>query len=428
MAQKVMNPLLSIREWLIEPDTLQSLCGIDVSEAFFFEQKDEKKAELLSVKDGIGTISVSGPMIRKAGFIAKLFMGATDHLEIQKAVVEAMQRDDIKSVILDIDSPGGTVAGTPELAAAVAKLNDKKPVYAFTDGTMASAAYWIASQATAIYATPSARVGSIGVVQSFLDQSQRLERAGLKLEVFTVGRYKAMGMPGTSLTDEQRQLIESNLGEIAQDFHTAVLSKGRNIPPEAMEGQTFTGRQAERMGLSQLIDDYSEVTKRLNSYRATVDTKAQAMSDSLEQQLAEAQAKITTLEGEAAAQSTTLTEESAKVTKLEGEVAELATKLGESEAKVTELTEAAAAVAADKAALETAKAEFETAKGEFDKKVQEAAAAIVAKTGTPEPAKVSPASSTEQVTMTRDEFNKLDVAAQNKFFRDGGKLVEDSAE
>ncbi len=87
-----------------------------------------------------------------------------------------VQRDDIKAVFLDIDSPGGTVAGTPELAAAVASLNERKPVYAFSSGLMCSAAYWIASQARAIYATPSAQVGSIGVVQAVIDNSAALDK------------------------------------------------------------------------------------------------------------------------------------------------------------------------------------------------------------------------------------------------------------
>jgi ClpP class serine protease len=100
------------------------------------------------------------------------------------------------------------VAGTPELAAAVASLNEDKPVYAFSSGLMASAAYWIASQARAIYATPSAQVGSIGVVQAVVDDSGALDRDGIKVEVFSVGKYKAMGAPGTSLTDDQRDLMQ----------------------------------------------------------------------------------------------------------------------------------------------------------------------------------------------------------------------------
>ena len=163
---------------------------------------------LLNVEDGIGTVSIEGPILRKPDIFARVLMGATDSAEIGAALREASQRDDIKAVFLDIDSPGGTVAGTPELAAAVASINERKPVYAFSSGLMCSAAYWIASQARAIYATPSARVGSIGVVQAVIDNTAALDARGIKVEVFAVGKYKAMGAPGTPLTDDHRELIQ----------------------------------------------------------------------------------------------------------------------------------------------------------------------------------------------------------------------------
>ena len=110
----------------------------------------------------------------------KLFhMGAGDLWDGDVEHAPELRNQD--AVILDIDSPGGTVAGTPELGAAVAALNGQKPVYAFSSGLMCSAAYWIASQAEAIYATPSARVGSIGVVQTVIDNSARLHAEGIKV-------------------------------------------------------------------------------------------------------------------------------------------------------------------------------------------------------------------------------------------------------
>ena len=111
---------------------------------------------------------------------------------------------------------------------------------------MCSAAYWVASQARAIYATPSARVGSIGVVQAVIDNTAALDEAGIKVEVFAVGKYKAMGAPGTPLTDDQRELIPSNLAEIAGSSMPRCWP-GPVDSAEAMEGQTFSGRQAQRL-------------------------------------------------------------------------------------------------------------------------------------------------------------------------------------
>lgn len=134
---------------------------------------------MLSVEDGVATVSINGPIVRKPDIFARVLMGATDSEEIDAALREASSRPDIKAVFLDTDSPGGTVAGTPELAAAFASLDKQKPVYAFSSSLMASAAYWIASQARAIYATPSAQVGSIDVVQAVVDGSAAIKLAGM---------------------------------------------------------------------------------------------------------------------------------------------------------------------------------------------------------------------------------------------------------
>jgi len=156
-------------------------------------------------------------------------------------------------------------------------------------GSLGSAFSASASQARAIYATPSAQVGSIGVVQAVIDNTAALDKAGLKVEVFSVGKYKAMGAPGTPLTDDQRELISSNLAEIAAEFHDAVRSRGRAIPDEAMEGQTFSGKQAQRHNLAGMVPDRAEAMRRLRAYSsASVDTGSRSMNTSIEDELAEA--------------------------------------------------------------------------------------------------------------------------------------------
>ena len=234
-----MTPvLLSNHDWLIQPEALRSMA---LAADAFHARGDQLPSShpgnpLLSVQDGIGVVAIEGPIIRKPDLFSRVIFGASDSEEIGAAIREAAGRHDIRAVFLDIDSPGGTVAGTPELAEAVRALNEQKPVYAFSSGLMCSAAYWIASQARAIHVTPSAQVGSIGVVQAIVDDSARLHAAGIKVEVFAVGKYKSIGAPGTPLTEDQRELIRDNLAETAEDFHTAVLARGRAIPAFSFEG------------------------------------------------------------------------------------------------------------------------------------------------------------------------------------------------
>ena len=370
-----------------------------------------QSSPLLSVEDGIGVISIEGPILRKPDLFARVIFGATSSEEIGAALREAAVRDDIRAVFLEIDSPGGTVAGTPELASAVATLNEQKPVYAFTSGLMASAAYWVASQARAIYATPSAQVGSIGVVQAVIDDSAALNAEGIKVEVFAVGKYKAMGAPGTPLTDDQRELINSNLAEIAGEFHKAVMARGRSIPAEAMEGQTFSGRQAQRFNLAGMVSDRGEAMRRLKVYHAAVDTGSSAMSTALEDQLSEARTQVTNLTRDHQAQTELLTEASTNLDSLRGQLAlftaEIDTLKAERDAATGETT-----------TLQTRIAELQASQSDFDRRLQLEVARVVASTGTTMPARVTPAGDATQAADLHAQFAAItDPAAQTVFWR-----------
>ena len=389
-----------------------------------FLPKQAAESQLLSIEDGIGVVAIEGPILRKPDLFARIFFGATSSEDIGEALREAGERDDIKAVFLNIDSPGGTVAGTPELAAAVKALNGSKPVYAFSSGLMCSAAYWIASQARAIYATPSAQVGSIGVVQAVIDNSAALDKAGIKVEVFSVGKYKAMGAPGTPLTDDQRELIQSNLAEIAAEFHDAVLSRGRAIPAEAMEGQTFSGKQAQRHNLAGMVPDRADAMRRLRVYHASVDTGSRSMK-TIEDELAEARTQVANLQRDHQAQTELLNEASTSVDSLRGEVELLAAEIDTLKAErddaknqaanlITERDSASARVSS----MQTRITELEASQTDFDRKLQLDVARVVASTGTTMPAQVTPAGDASQAADLHARFAAItDPAEQTVFWR-----------
>jgi signal peptide peptidase SppA len=398
-----VNPVIQNREWLIQPEALQSMAaslrGLVDRGGMLPKQASENP--LISVEDGVGVVAIEGPILRKPDLFARIFFGATSSEEIGAALREAAGRDDIKAVFLHIDSPGGTVAGTPELANAVAALDKKKPVYAFSSGLMCSAAYWVASQARAIYATPSAQVGSIGVVQAVIDNSAALDKAGIKVEVFSVGKYKAMGAPGTPLTDDQRELISSNLAEIAGEFHAAVLAKGRSIPAEAMEGQTFSGKQAQRHNLAGMVADRAEAMRRLRVYHAaSVDTGSRAMDTPIEDQLSEAREQLASLQRDHQAQAELLNEETATVNSLRGEVETLSAQIDTLTGERDAANERAATLQARVTALEASQADF-------DRRVQTEVARVVASTGTTVPARVTPAGDAQEAVTQATSLQDL---------------------
>ncbi len=387
---------------------------------------------LLNVEDGIGTVSIDGPILRKPDVFDRVLLGATDSEEIGAALREAGQRDDIKAVFLDIDSPGGTVAGTPELAATVASINERKPVYAFSSGLMCSAAYWIASQARAIYATPSARVGSIGVVQAVIDDTAALDARGLKVEVFAVGKYKAMGAPGTPLTDDQRDLIRSNLAETAGEFHAAVLARGRSIPPEAMEGQTFSARQAQRFNLAGMVSDRAEAMRRLRVYHAAVDTGSRAMNAPLEDMLAASRTQVETLQRDHKTQTDLLVDARTQVETLQRDnkaqtdlLAEASSNIESLQGQLSVLTADLETVRAERntasanaTTLQTRVTELQSAQTDFDTRVQTEVARVVASTGTTLPARVTPAGDATQAAELHAQFAAItDPTAQTVFWR-----------
>jgi signal peptide peptidase SppA len=407
-----VNPLLLPGDWLIQPEALRSMA---LAVRAFNDRggplpQSRPQSPLLTVQDGIGSVSIEGPILRKPNLFARVLMGATGSEEIGAALTEAGQRDDIKAVFLDIDSPGGTVAGTPELAAAVASINKNKPVYAFSSGLMCSAAYWIASQARAVYATPSAQVGSIGVVQAVIDDSAALANEGIKVEVFAVGKYKAMGAPGTPLTDDQRDLINANLAEVAGEFHAAVLAGGRSIPADAMEGQTFSGRQAQRFNLAGMVPDRAEAMRRLKVYHAAVDKQSRAMT-AIEDQLAQALAQVANLQRDYQAQTELLTEASTGQDSLRGQLALLT-------AEIDTLKAERDTANGNATALQTRVTELQTAQADFDTRVQAEVARVVASTGTTLPARVTPAGDQPQAAELHAQFAAItDPVAQTVFWR-----------
>lgn len=190
--------------------------------------------------------------------------GACDVEAVEEMLEEAERDPAITTIILDVDSPGGTSVGVPELANRV-RLSKKK-VIAFTDGEACSAAYWIASQASEFYATPSSSVGSVGVYICFTNAEKLYENEGLRQELVKAGKYKGLGIEGTGLTPEQRDLLQAEVDDIHADFKAAVTSVREFVSDDAMQGQSFSGKRAAEAGLvTSLVNGFDELMQVLNA-------------------------------------------------------------------------------------------------------------------------------------------------------------------
>lgn len=214
-------------------------------------------------EDGIATVPVRGTIQTGLPSIAAAF-GFVDTESIRENIDAALADTNVKAILLDFDSPGGFVSGTPELGAFIAEAASAKPVYSFTSGLCCSAAYWLAAPSRAIFATPSAEVGSIGVYVAHTDMSGLARAMGLVVNVFRSGKFKGAGVPGTSLSDEQSASIQQRIDSLAALFKGHVMQHRPGVADDSMHGQTFMGYEAGGAKLADgMVRDIAEAKKIL---------------------------------------------------------------------------------------------------------------------------------------------------------------------
>jgi len=216
----------------------------------------------LVTAEGIAIIPVNGAL----GQGLKPFErgnGAVDTLDIRAELAEFDADPNVRAAILDIDSPGGMVLGTPETSQAIQEFS--KPIYAFSRGLIASAAYWLAASTNGIFTTPSANVGSIGTVVTYHDLSGMAEKKGIKVEVIRSGKYKGMGTPGTSLSAEQRAHLQERVDIITRQFKAHVRARrGEGVSDDVMQGQVLLAEEAKDAGLIDgIVRDRAAVERML---------------------------------------------------------------------------------------------------------------------------------------------------------------------
>jgi signal peptide peptidase SppA len=180
-------------------------------------------------------------------------------------VARAADDADIAGIIADVDSPGGTVSGTAEAAAAVAYAATKKPVVAVVNTLAASAAYWIASQASELVISPSGDVGSIGAMIMHQDVSGWLEQIGLKMTLIRSEQspMKNEAHPFAPLSDDARSFLQGRANAAGADFIKAVAA-GRKVSQTKVregfgQGRVFGAKEAIARGMADRIATLDQV-------------------------------------------------------------------------------------------------------------------------------------------------------------------------
>lgn len=265
--------------------------------------------------------------------------------------------------MLRIDSPGGSVAGTSDLAEAVKQANAKKPVYAYAEDCCCSAAYWVASQGRRLLSNSTAIVGSIGTFAVVWDSSGMYAEAGIKVHVVASAPLKGAGTDGQAITDEMLADWQREISEI-NDVFVAGVSKGRSMPiataRDLADGRVHVGANAEALGLIDGVASFDAALKELEKLTMAQEKDSLDLAIEQEQRAIKAEAAL----AESMAQNTDL---KARLEKIEGEKAKadpLAAASPEIQAEVEKIRQEAA-----KANERIAKLEDERLTKEFEGKV-----------------------------------------------------------
>lgn len=205
-------------------------------------------APLYANEGGVAVIRLEGLITKRPSFWGWLFGGSASTQTAQEALAAALADAQIRSVLLVVDSPGGTVAGTEELAEAVFAARGVKPVTAYASDMCASAAYWIASQADRLYANATASVGSIGVYAVNVDLSRMYRNEGVEVDVIKSAPGKGAGIRGTQWTPDQRADLQREIDALGIEFVGAV-GRARPAAVTAADGRCYSAREGLSLGL-----------------------------------------------------------------------------------------------------------------------------------------------------------------------------------
>lgn len=216
----------------------------------------------------VAVVPVHGLLAQRANVLTDV-SGASSSEQIGRAFATAVHDPQVSAVVLDVDSPGGSVFGIEELARAIYEARGEKPIVAVANSQATSAAYWIASAADSIVVTPGGQVGSIGVFAEHEDRSAAAERDGVRTTLVRAGRFKAEDHPSLPFNEDARAAWQHKVDHYYDLFVKAV-ARGRGVAPSAVrdgfgEGRTLVAPDALAAGMVDRIDTLEATVTRLQS-------------------------------------------------------------------------------------------------------------------------------------------------------------------
>lgn len=252
-----LKGLLGIAEGLGDPEALAAKVG-----------RPLENTRRVTVRDGVAVVPVLGPIFRYANLLT-MVSGATSSQVLATDLRTAVDDPAVLAIALDVNSPGGQVDGTSELAKHIRAASERKPLVAYVGGRAASAAYWLASAAGAIVVDETAELGSIGVLASFVDTSERDRLEGRHEFVSS----QSPGKRPDVATDAGRALVQARVDRLAAEFIAAVARYRGTDPATVAErfgrGDVLVGTDAIAVGMADRLGTLEGVIAELAAQAAT---------------------------------------------------------------------------------------------------------------------------------------------------------------
>lgn len=210
----------------------------------------------------VAVIPITGVLQPGTNSVVRYY-GGTSTSQVESDFKAAMRDTRIRSVVLLVDSPGGSAMGNEEVARTIFAARGTKPITAYVRGLCASAAYYLASAADRIVASPSSMIGSIGTIYMHADYSEYLKDFGIEVTNVTHGKHKADGSPYVKFSDQSRQTMQERVNEYGEQFVAAVARHRGVSSADVMErfgqGKVFIADAAKSRGMIDAIGTIDDV-------------------------------------------------------------------------------------------------------------------------------------------------------------------------
>ncbi|WP_035383964.1 MULTISPECIES: S49 family peptidase [Ferriphaselus] len=269
--------------WAMMPERLNAVAAVltrwsrgDMASAETMQQIEADKAARSARREqlagssgnGIAVLPLYGVVTQRGNQVDDVSgPGSVSTQRFASALREAIADPAVGGILIDIDSPGGSVYGVAELADEIIAARSQKPVVAIANSLAASAAYWIGASCSEMYVTPGGEVGSIGVWQAHFDYSEALARDGVKPTLISAGKYKVEGNPYAPLDSDAQSFMQSRVDDYYAAFTKAV-AKGRNVPISQVrsgmgEGRVLGADAALAQNMVDGVATFSDVVRKM---------------------------------------------------------------------------------------------------------------------------------------------------------------------